>query len=432
MAQKEYDLGIPQDLFDFLTDANIRLVRGAYLRHLAREKRLWPRRQEAQHETFQDEDGSVKTALVTLEEYKQDQKNIIFSVSHCWEAKQHPDPFAFQARELVPKLLGADCWVFVDYICLPQYYRTAEEQVFFKKAMGNMHLLYTHLMVLWVVRLEQLADESVKASPPDFIDIYFEEVGAEPGSGKFGPQPFSKLELNDTPYHERGWCVAERQWVNTKMYIEGFAPMTPARFRERVQRGHQQLPDGLVLKFTHRSDEEIVVKLQETIFAQQAAERKILRAKGLPEAELLLLAESLPHFVNLKQLRFANLEIGEVSAVALIAGLKPLRHLNKLILPMSCRMEEKAAMVLAHGLLDCRFDGELEVFVDFGVEKLVNELRSLTRTGRVYEASSNAFFTIKAAGSKSGCLGRLGRCCKRRATEPPRASLDDAHVVAHV
>ena len=214
--EKEYDLENNQHLFDFLIDANIRLVRREYLLHLAREKRLWPRRQEAEHETFQSCDGTVRTALVTLEEYKWS-RHFILSVSHCWEAKQHPDPFGFQAQELLPKLFWFCRWVFIDFICLPQYCRTAEEQVFFKRAMANMHVLYAHRNVLNVVRLEDLTDESAKASPPDFIDIYYEEEGAEPGSGKFGPQPFGKLELNDTPYHERGWCEAEKQWMSTKI-----------------------------------------------------------------------------------------------------------------------------------------------------------------------------------------------------------------------
>ena len=198
--------------------------------------------------------------------------------------------------------------------------------------MANMHVLYAHEKVFRVIRLEQLADESAKASPPDFIDIYYEEEGAEPGSGKFGPQPFSKLELNETPYHGRGWCEAEKQWMSTKDEISGFAPMTPARFRERVERGHQNMPDGLVLKFTHRSDEEIVVKLQEKIFLQQAQRRKRLCVVGLPESELLLLAESLPHFVNLEWLEFFDLDITETAVVALIAGLKTLT-LGKLGFP---------------------------------------------------------------------------------------------------
>ena len=105
--EKEYDLMNRQHLFDFLIDANIRLVRKEYLLHLAGEKRLWPRRQEAEHETFVDEDGLMKTALMTLEEYKKHNVKSIYSVSHCWEAKQHPDPFGFQARELLPELLPA-------------------------------------------------------------------------------------------------------------------------------------------------------------------------------------------------------------------------------------------------------------------------------------------------------------------------------------
>ena len=420
--EKEYDLENVQHLIDFLIDANIRLVRLEYLHHLAREKRLWPRRQEAEHETFWDGDRRMKTALVTIEEYEYNKYNkptfdSCFSVSHCWEAKQHPDPFGFQARELLACLARISSgMVFIDFMCLPPYYRTPEEQLFFKRAMANMHLLYAHQFVHRVVRLENLADENAKRSPPDFIDIYFEEEGAEPGSGKFGPQPFNKLELNGTPYHERGWCEAEKQWMSTKISVAGFAPMTPARFRERVERGHQRLPDGLVLKFTHRSDEEIVVKLQEKIFAQQAPRRKWLAAVKLPEAELLLLAESLPHFVNLERLDCYHLEIRETSAEALIAGLKPLRRLTRLDFSGSCgscKIEEKAAASLANGLLECQFARELEVIVPngSGTEKLVNELSLLRgrvkRRSSTYGHSALSLFTIKPGCGQCwpfGCL----------------------------
>ena len=464
--EKEYDLENPQHLIDFLIDANIRLVRTEYLFHLGRVKRLWPRRQEAEHETFQDKDGSVKTALVTLEEYKKGPMGAIVSISHCWEAKQHPDPFGFQALELLQRHNDLVCFfgfvnfgVFIDFICLPQYYRTPEEQVFFSKAMANMHVLYAHHEINWVMRLEDLADECAKASPPNFIDIYYEEEGAEPGSGKFGPQPFHRLEFNETPYHERGWCEAEKQWMSTLSIIEGFAPMTPTRFQERVEHGRQNLFGGLVLKFTHRSDEEIVVKLQEKIFLQQAPRRKCLWAVKLPESELLLLAESLPHFVNLEWLAFNDSQIRETAAVGLIAGLKSLKHLKEIDFTSSCSLEEKAARVLAQGLLECQFPRELEVFVEngFGTKKLVNELRSLQGTGRVvherfwsrlalfllgrlYGNLRDAHFTIKAAAgvkeaSKLGWFRRqLAKfnSCKKRATDSPRVNPDDAHVVAHV
>ena len=443
--EKEYDLQNPQHLLDFLIDANIRLVRREYLFFLEKEKRLWPRRQEAERESFQAKDGSLKAALLTIEEYKkllidvdgyvlEEKRCCIFSVSHCWEAKHHPDPFGFQARELLPNIVDCGLWspmVFIDFICLPQYYRTAEEHVFFQRAMANMHLLYAHQFVHRVVRLENLADENAKRSPPDFIDIYFEEEGAEPGSGKFGPQPFNKLELNGTPYHERGWCEAEKQWMSTKEIIKGFAPMAPAKFRERVDRGHRNFPDGLVLKFTHRSDEEIVVKLQEKIFLLQAPKRKELKAWTLPESELLILADSLPHFVNVRFLEFWNLEIHEGAAMALIAGLRPLRQLRRLDFLCSCT--EDAARVLANGLLECHFVEELVVS---GTEKLAIELRLLKRTERVFERNHSSFTIKPAAGVEGLRFGWLGQqlekfttCCKRRARDyQPHVTLDDAHV----
>ena len=56
----------------------------------------------------------------------------ILSVSHCWEVKQHPDPFGSQAwclvdelmrrKELEPSPAGK--------ACLPQYHRTKQEQLF--------------------------------------------------------------------------------------------------------------------------------------------------------------------------------------------------------------------------------------------------------------------------------------------------------------
>ena len=451
--KKEYDLENPQHLLDFLIDANIRLVRYEYLLHLQRENRIWPRRQEAENETFVDEDGSVKTALVTLEEYK-DARNgegiwwdisgkslCILSVSHCWEAKQHPDPFCFQAqglpgdwkssKALHGKELHGDflSWIFVDFLCLPQYYRTPEEQVFFKRAMANMHVLYAHRCIGMVFRLEDLTDESAKAFPPDFIDIYYEEAGAEPGSGKFGPQPFNKLEFNDTPYHERGWCVAEIQWMCTKTRIKGFAPMTPAMFRERVERGRRELPGGVILKFTHRSDEEIVVELQEKIFLQQAPARKTLVANGLGQLELLVLAGSLPYFVNLETLIFEDSELGEASAVALIAGLKPLRHLKELLFRNQCCLDEEAAKIVARGLFECPFaqDFTVELWKDPETEQLMNELRLFKRTGQVEERSEDqrVFFAIKDAGQLGWFaqqVAKLGRCCQRRSKTSPLAS----------
>ncbi|CAE7484100.1 NLRC3, partial [Symbiodinium pilosum] len=127
---------------------------------------LWPRRQEAEKETFTDQHGRSQTALVTLEEYqmlKTDSSGSkgmhIISVSHCWEAEQHPDPFGSQSRRLAEQLqreskwLGLDMWCFVDFMSLPQHGRTTEEEAFFRKAVASMHVLYAHRSVEKVIIL---------------------------------------------------------------------------------------------------------------------------------------------------------------------------------------------------------------------------------------------------------------------------------------
>ena len=249
--EKEYDLDDPEDLIEFLIYANIRLVRFDFLCKLAREHQPCPRRQEAEQEEFYDTHllpylCKTVPALVTLEEYKSlrpgahppkpqpgglffyefaftstyqepgpgsksralSESILIVSVSHSWESKQHPDPFRFQLRCLCEKLErfrnplhGQDVWVFIDWMCLPQYKRTDLEEKFFRRAMRSMHMLYAHKAVAAVERLTDLTPETERLRAPSLIDIYSESTG------KFEPRPFTELVLNDTPYHLRGWCL---------------------------------------------------------------------------------------------------------------------------------------------------------------------------------------------------------------------------------
>ena len=228
----------------------------------------------------------------------------IFSVSHTWESQQHPDPWRWQLRSLLryfgqlqfkAELRGFQIWVFIDFMCLYQYKRSEEEQQVFQKAMRSMHLLYSHRYIRHVIRLEELTPETEK-SLEGSIDMYCE------ATGKFEARPLSKLVLNSTPYSERGWCVAEVQWMSTKDNLRGCSPMSPAVFQERVARGEQGLADGLRLKFTHRSDAKLVSQLQEEVFLQHARQRKVLIARSLPQHEVSMLATALPHFLNLEQL----------------------------------------------------------------------------------------------------------------------------------
>lgn len=90
----DYDLVHPQGLVQFLRQANVALVRGKFLSHLIQQKRTLPRRQEAEMED---------DALVTdkeLEEWPTKQRPLIWSISHCWESREHADPFGFQINRL--------------------------------------------------------------------------------------------------------------------------------------------------------------------------------------------------------------------------------------------------------------------------------------------------------------------------------------------
>ena len=155
---------------------------------------------------------------------------------------------------------------FVDFMSLPQHGRTTEEEAFFRKAVASMHVLYAHRSVEKVIILEDLTSEADKREPPSTINIYYQDEDQETGTGVFGPQPFDKLVLNTTPYKHRGWCVAEAQFAlltKNQQVMKGFAPIWPARIGRRLalSRESRKNEDGIPLKFTHRYDEEIVVKL---------------------------------------------------------------------------------------------------------------------------------------------------------------------------
>ncbi|CAE7633447.1 unnamed protein product [Symbiodinium sp. CCMP2592] len=284
----------------------------------------------------------------------------IYAVSHCWEAQQHPDPFGFQSRRLLdwfflPSQTGIEsvagkfspdsAWLFIDYICLPQYKRSGDEQVSFSRAMKAMHVLYAHAAIFHVVRLEDIAASEHLDLPnpfpslgrfiitsmlrcvpgvrsPKFIEIYCESTN------KVELRPFAELVLNRVPYAQRGWCIAEVQWMSTKESIHRYAPMTPAMFRERVKRGLEGEQDGLVLMFTHRDDMNIVVRLQEAVFLKHSQQRTKLCAFDLPLKEVEVLAETLPSFVNLKFLRVvysseADVDLFE-SCIAILQPVIPL------------------------------------------------------------------------------------------------------------
>ena len=70
--------------------------------------------------------------------------------------------------------------------------------------------------------------------------------------------------------------------------------------------------------FTHRSDAESVIRLQEKIFFQKVTACEHLELEGLPADQMVALAHALPLYRNLKSLKLKTFRCseGEVEALA--------------------------------------------------------------------------------------------------------------------
>ena len=228
----------------------------------------------------------------------------IVSVSHVWEAREHPDPYGFQLQKLATsgKLRGQDC-LFVDYVSLFQFKRLDETQEeSFRRAMKNMHVLYAHEHTR-TLRVESLTPEGrIKDAwcHGELVEVY------DLRSGHVKPVLAADLIQNRTAYHQRGWCVAELQWSSTRSESNrsqevdssesdqaGVAPMDPDTFRATV---------GDTLKFTHRSDADAVMQLQRRVFEEKAAGCKALKLSNLSADALAVGLTSLDRYPQLESL----------------------------------------------------------------------------------------------------------------------------------
>ncbi|CAE7833767.1 NLRC3 [Symbiodinium sp. CCMP2592] len=260
---KRYDLAQKQGLADFLKDADIRLVRADFILKLHREGQRLPRRQEAESAYVES-----RTALVTHEEVQ------------AWADGEAPE-----GTQIVSKLaqtLAGNEWFFIDYVSLYQFQRFSREQnVSFGRAMQHMHVLYCHDKTS-TLRIESLTPEAdvIEAERrQDCVMMYHHP------SGLVKPVPVTELVKNRTPYTQRGWCAAEREWSSTRTSTNlsrevdapegekgGLAPMVPEIFRLSV--AHQ-------LKFTHFDDVETVCRLQAEVYKEKAETCKSLRLVDL-------------------------------------------------------------------------------------------------------------------------------------------------------
>ena len=177
--------------------------------------------------------------------------------------------------------------------------------------MANMHLMYCHEYNL-TFRIESLTPEdtwnAMKANEKERVPVWDQE------SKTVKPLPLQSLVENRNLYLERGWCMAEVEWSSLRRVnaqhqridkpkagensdksekdqdLNGKIPMTPERFKAAMKKS----------KFTHRSDEDSVIHLQEKIYVEKVTACEELILEGLPGTEVAALAATLPDFKNLK------------------------------------------------------------------------------------------------------------------------------------
>eukprot|EP00435_Cladocopium_sp_Y103_P070840 s287_g36.t1 len=344
--EARYDLTDPEALARFLQDSDVRLVRAKYMVQLARSKRPLPRRQEAESQQFTS-DGKTHSALVSHDEIRSwaagTQNAIICSISHAWETREHPDPCRYQLQQIVEwavlyeAAFQADVWIFFDYMSLFQYERDPNsEQSSFDKAMANMHILYAHEFSL-TFRIETLTPdevwEAMNQNEQDLVTVWDDQ------SKSLKAKPLNQLMHNRVFYLERGWCKAEVEWSSLRTVnaqhqridqrdatgsdcdaFNGRVPMIPQAFRETMNRA----------EFTHRSDKDAVIHLQEKIFFEKVTSCETLVLEGLPATQLEALARALPLYENLKHLTINKFRCGEREAQLFAEALAKTTVLEKI------------------------------------------------------------------------------------------------------
>ena len=219
----------------------------------------------------------------------------------------------------------AEIWVFFDYVSLFQYLRETEaQQASFRKAMKNMHVMYSHEMSI-TFRIESLtpAERWAKALHDDEMITVFD------ASSNFVKLVLIKdLVHNPTPYQNRGWCIGEMEWSSDRQAtaqnqlidirpaklgrltgppeLLGQVPTAPEHFAVKMQ----------TAAFTHRSDAAAVVHLQEKIFLEKVRRNAELSLEGLPRSQILALAHALPYFEVLQTITLVHFECSQEEAEA--------------------------------------------------------------------------------------------------------------------
>ena len=321
VVKVKYSSDDPLALANFLTSADIRLVRAEYVWSLCEAQKLLPRRQEAEDQSFESRSGQ-ETALVTHQEVQEwgegKTEALLCSISHCWETREHPDPCGYQLDIIASAAwwyalayYPAPVWLFIDYTSLFQYKReeNSREAESFKKAMNAMHLMYCHEFTLTLAVRSLTPPElwQKKLEDGHKVLIYHEK------SGTIKEVPLEELTRNLVEYLLRGWCQAELQWSSArsdstahqridrdeeKRYFRAVMPLQPELFKEKMNS----------LKFTHRSDTEAVFHLQQAVFMEKVTTCNRATFAHVDTQGSRDLVQALPYYKCMQSFTLINFE----------------------------------------------------------------------------------------------------------------------------
>jgi len=310
----------PRGLAKFLVDADIHLVRFEFLLELRNAGKSLVRRQEAQKCSTKSGDGALVPHAELLQwaqaMHRAPTNQRVVSVSHSWESREHPDPWNYQLNYIVDALepvwrQGLIVGVFYDYCSVYQFKRfTKHEMRSFARSMDGMHIMYAHDWT-HTLCIEKMTPEELRTKTT--VNAYFVD---DKGQGRICEKEVDALTANDTPYLKRGWCIAELQWSSLRSAKVDWGPLTDASGPD-MWSSYAPLPPDFFrktlskkeVKFTHRSDTEVVIRAQQKAFASKAGQCTTLQFRGLPTMELDILADALHHYSKITELCLSDCDL---------------------------------------------------------------------------------------------------------------------------
>eukprot|EP00930_Biecheleria_cincta_P043467 TRINITY_DN29846_c0_g1_i1.p1 TRINITY_DN29846_c0_g1~~TRINITY_DN29846_c0_g1_i1.p1 ORF type:complete len:711 (-),score=129.33 TRINITY_DN29846_c0_g1_i1:115-2247(-) len=241
-------------------------------------------------------------------------------VSHPWESMEHCDPSGSQMRRLakflsveMPISVRSDVQgVFLDMSSLYQFPRTEDQQQLFDLAAKDIFLLYIadHVKTMRLQEIELLEDKT------QTVEVYSSEKG---GLTTMQLQALSWQQ--DIAYGNRGWCVAERSWIDAKMmghlnYVIG--PSSPVGFL--CPEDFDKQVDSEELRFSHHSDAVLVKHQFEQVFYIQAARTSEFKlSEALPAAQIPRTIKAMSRLQRLRYLEVPDVRIWSNASLAKLA-----------------------------------------------------------------------------------------------------------------